>query len=63
VEAATSIPIRERREALGLSRQTLAGAAECSIAMLVLLERGYTPLESPVRERIEDTLTVLEQAA
>lgn len=52
-----------RRRALGLSQQTVAVRAECSLAMVSLLERGYKPGESEVAERINNVLTAAERVA
>lgn len=49
--------LRERRLAAGLSQEKLAQAAECSTAMVKLLERGYAPSESAVLGRIHGALT------
>jgi predicted transcriptional regulator len=44
--------LRERRLNLGLSQEKLARAADCSTAMVKLLERGFTPTHSAVLPRI-----------
>lgn len=44
--------LRGRRKELGLSQQTLASQAECSIAMVRLLESGYLPQGGEVVTRI-----------
>jgi predicted transcriptional regulator len=44
--------LRARRNAVGLTQQRLAELARCSLAHLQLLERGYEPSRSRVRERI-----------
>ena len=52
----TNSALRERREQLGLTRQQIAAAAGCSLSMVALLESGFTPARSAVRERIEKAL-------
>jgi transcriptional regulator with XRE-family HTH domain len=54
--------LRDRRLALGLSQEKLARDAECSTAMVKLLERGFTPTHSEVLPRIERVLTAAESA-
>jgi transcriptional regulator with XRE-family HTH domain len=54
--------IRTRRRQLGISQQTLAAAAECSISALRLFESGYAPSASPTRVRVEHVLDELEAA-
>jgi len=51
------ITIRERRAALGISQQRLAELASCSLSMVRVLESGYEPESSRVRERIASVLT------
>lgn len=41
-----------RRKAVGLSQQKLAHLADCSVAMISLLERGYQPENSSVLGRV-----------
>lgn len=55
--------IRERREALGLTRVALAGEAGCSPAHVQNLEQGYQPKTSEVLGRIHDVLAAREAAA
>jgi len=45
-------PIRALRQHAGFSQQRLAELAQCSVAMVQLLEGGYKPAESRVLERI-----------
>lgn len=45
--------LASRRKAAGLSQQQLAHLAGCSIAMVSLLERGYSPDNSDVLQRLE----------
>lgn len=52
--------LRERRQRLGVSQQTLAAAAACSISALRLYESGYSPARSTTRERVERALDELE---
>jgi predicted transcriptional regulator len=54
--------IRERRKAAGLSQESLARAADCSTAMVKLLERGFTPTRSAVLPRIVRVLEEREAA-
>ena len=60
VSASQAIPqggyLRSRRAAVGLSQQRLAELAACSLAMVRLLESGYSPKDSDVVPRIERTL-------
>lgn len=44
--------LRERRLAVGLTQQQLAYLAGCSLTHLQLLERGYSPTRSRVRNRV-----------
>lgn len=46
------VDIRERRLELALSQERLAREADCSTAMVKLLERGFTPTRSEVLPRI-----------
>lgn len=48
--------IREQRIALGLSQEALARRADCSTAMVRLLEAGYHPTASDVLPRLEAIL-------
>jgi predicted transcriptional regulator len=52
--------LRERREKAGLTQQRLADLARASRSMIRLLEAGYAPARSDVRERIDRLLTELE---
>jgi predicted transcriptional regulator len=54
--------LRERRTSLGLTQQQLAHLASCSLAHLQLLERGYEPTRSDVRERVLAVLRDRENA-
>lgn len=52
--------LRARRQALGWSQQELARRADCSVAYVRIVERGFRPADpagSPVRRRIIDLLT------
>jgi transcriptional regulator with XRE-family HTH domain len=51
--------LRDRRKHIGLSQQTLADLAGCSISMVRLLERGYEPPLSATRARIVEILDAL----
>ena len=53
--------IRERRQALGLSQQKLAQLADCSLASVSLLERGYRPGRSEVIPAILSVLDIVER--
>lgn len=57
------LALAARRKAIGLSQQTVAERARCSLAMVSLLERGYRPGESEVAERINRVLTEAQEAA
>lgn len=57
------VPMRKRREALGLTRQQLAALADCSLSMLQMLEGGYTPSTGQVVGRVEKALAEAEQKA
>jgi ribosome-binding protein aMBF1 (putative translation factor) len=48
--------LRERRTLAGLSQQTLAEKAACSLSMVRLLEQGLEPMRSDVLPRIEAIL-------
>lgn len=48
--------IRQRRRALGVSQLELAQLAECSPAMVGLLDRGYRPHRSAVLDRVNAVL-------
>lgn len=48
--------IRERRRAVGLSQEALAREADCSLAYVRLLERGYRPHTGTVLPRIASAL-------
>lgn len=55
--------LRARRRSLRLSQQAVARLAECSIAMVRLLESGYRPdSESAVLARVESVLADHENA-
>lgn len=56
----TNPGLRERRLLLGLTRQQLAAAAECSLSSIALFEGGYSPLYSQTRDRVEQALDELE---
>jgi hypothetical protein len=54
--------LQMRREALGLSIQTLSDQAQVTAAFIEMLEDGeYVPAFSAQRERIEQALTEIEQ--
>ena len=53
--------LRTRRLVAGMTQQDLAIAADCSIGSVRLLETGYSPADSPTRERIERVLRELER--
>jgi transcriptional regulator with XRE-family HTH domain len=55
--------IRAQRRAAGLSQQRLAELAECSVAMVRVLEGGYKPAESRVLGRIADVFNEKRPAA
>lgn len=44
--------LREHRKAAGLSQQTVAERAHCSISMVQLLEAGYAPRRGEVLDRV-----------
>ena len=44
--------LRERRQRAGISRQQLAALAQCSVSVLQLMETGYSPRRSAVRDRV-----------
>lgn len=48
--------LRQRRDAAGLSQQSLAQLAGCSLSMVRVLERGIGPAHSDVLARIESVL-------
>lgn len=50
--------LRDHRIAAGLSQQALATRADCSVAMVRLLERGYAPEGSAVLVRVLDAVNV-----
>lgn len=52
--------LRNRRLAANLTQQALAHEAQCSIAMLKLLERGFEPERSQVLPRIIGALARIE---
>lgn len=51
--------LRDQRRRVGLSQQTLADLAGCSISIVRLLERGYEPSHSATRTRIGQILEAL----
>jgi transcriptional regulator with XRE-family HTH domain len=55
--------LRQRREALGLSRQQLAQGARCSLTTLQMLESGYRPERSRALDRVLAVLEGHEAAA
>jgi transcriptional regulator with XRE-family HTH domain len=59
----TAAGLRERREALGVTRVQLAIAAKCSVTQLQNLEAGLRPARSAVLERAEKVLAYWEQDA
>lgn len=48
--------LKAARKRAGLTQQQVAHEANCSIAFLQLLERGYQPSQSDARPRVERTL-------
>jgi predicted transcriptional regulator len=54
---------KRRRLDLNLTQQQLAHEARCSIAMLRLLEGGFTPSHSEVAARVDAVLKDHEPAA
>ncbi len=60
VTTASTLTLRQRREALWLSRRELAALASCSEASLAQLELGLRPRRSRVLLRLEATLDGLE---
>jgi transcriptional regulator with XRE-family HTH domain len=59
-ELAAGRAIRPRREAIGLSREQLAGPAGCFLAWLGAIERGYAPRLSNALPRVLAVLGDLE---
>jgi predicted transcriptional regulator len=57
---AAPVDLRIRREQLALTRQELAAVAGCSLSSLAMLETGYRPARSAVRDRVERVLAQLE---
>ena len=53
--------LRERRARAGITRQTLAELANCSVSVLQLMETGYQPKRSEVRDRVERILDALAE--
>lgn len=53
----------KRRKALGFSQQRLAHLADCSYAMVGLLERGLSPEKSEVLDRVIAALDAAESKA
>ena len=51
--------LRDRRKHAGLTQQTLAELAGCSISMVRLMERGYDPPRSATRTRVVAILEAL----
>lgn len=60
---AKSRTLRERRLALGLAQEELARLADVSHSMVCMLDRGYDPIRSEVRDRIGRVLDRLESEA
>jgi predicted transcriptional regulator len=56
----TVLPVRERREQLGVSRATLAARAGCSVTYLQTIEAGVVPQLTRVMPRLEAALVDLE---
>ena len=54
--------LRKRREAADLSQLAVALRADCSPAMVGLVDRGYRPHRSAVIERIDRALSDAERA-
>lgn len=48
--------LRDRRKRAGLSQQALAEIAGCSVSIVRLLESGYDPPRSAVRDRLDALL-------
>ncbi len=53
--------VRSRRRAAGLSQQDLAQRAHCSLSVVRLFDRGYTPEHSATLARVERVLDQLER--
>jgi transcriptional regulator with XRE-family HTH domain len=53
--------VRSRRLAAGLSQQDLAQRAHCSLSVVRLFDRGYTPEHSATLARVEHVLEQLER--
>jgi transcriptional regulator with XRE-family HTH domain len=51
-ESASTGELRQLRTAAGLSQQSLAERANCSISTVALLERGYVPKRSATLTRL-----------
>lgn len=60
VRLAQDVPVRERREQLGISRPALAARVGCSVTYLQNIEAGVVPQLSRVMPRIEAALAQLE---
>jgi transcriptional regulator with XRE-family HTH domain len=56
-KSADETTLRARRQAAGLSQETLAHRAQCSVAMVKLLESGYQPDRSEVLPRVLEVLS------
>lgn len=54
--------LRAARRAAGLTQQTLAERAGCSISYVRLIEQGFAPTSSDVLPRIADALTKENEA-
>jgi hypothetical protein len=59
----TATDLGARRRGLGISQQTLAVAARCSLSSVRLFEAGFDPEHSPTRERVERALDELEDGS
>jgi transcriptional regulator with XRE-family HTH domain len=58
--ARRGLALRQRREALGISRLTLAGLVDCSMSQLSLIEQGAVPERSDVFRRAVAALDRIE---
>ena len=54
--------IRARRERINVTRERLAALSEVSVSWLQLLEGGFTPTNSPSRDRVLRVLDALEDS-
>lgn len=59
----TGLELKARRLAAGLAQEKLARLADCTTRSVGLLESGYTPGQSRVRDRIVRVLDELDAAA